>query len=415
MKAYRFIPVVLLFLAAVSCRHETSREEDAGISDQPAGQYSAPPWCDPSHPDGHLAYGHTLAAIPDKNAEESAEAVARVKRDTLNGIAVRQAGLLDVSFIYEQAEKREAEKPMEFPYSYISTDQYLGVNFDNDIFNNTDYYYTNGIRFDFISPLFASSPFAYPMLPGGKASVSFHGMSIVQNMYTPTNPDTGLVIAGDRPFAAYLYFGHFKTSLNGEANHRLYSEIIIGLMGPGSLGGFMQKQIHSIEPAGWQNQIQNDFVLNYTAELEKGLINNEILDFNVFARGQAGTLYDNAGAGARMRLGRFLPYFGSLPLAPFRSREHHGRQQWQYGIFGSFEARLVAYNATLQGGMFNKNSTYTLTAAQLNNFLIQASAGFFIAAGALGISYEQFYISPEFAGGKHFRWGRIRLSYCFGS
>jgi len=283
MKINRFILLLLLLLPAAACRYETSKETETSDHEEASRNPNPPAWLNPTHPDGYLTYSSGNAAIHVTTAEPEAGVIHLVKRDTLNGIAVRQAGLLDVSFILEQAEKREAEKPVEFPYSYISTDRYLGVNFDNDIFNNTDYYYTNGIRFDFISPLFASSPFAYPMLPGGKTSVSYHGMSIVQNMYTPTNPDTGLVMDGDRPFAAYLYFGHFKTSLNGKANYRLHSEIIIGLMGPGSLGGFMQKQIHNIEPVGWQNQIRNDFVLNYTAELEKGLINNDILDFNIFS------------------------------------------------------------------------------------------------------------------------------------
>ena len=50
------------------------------------------------------------------------------------------------------------------------------------------------------------------LLPYPGNSSDYFGISLVQNMYTPTNPDLGEIMINDRPFAAYLYLGHFKIS-----------------------------------------------------------------------------------------------------------------------------------------------------------------------------------------------------------
>lgn len=336
-----------------------------------------------------------------------------VKRDTIRGIAVRDAKAIPFPTGDNVISEREIEDDVFYAMAYTSTNRYISVSFDNDIFNNTDYYYTNGINITYIAPIFASSPLSYSMLPYKKYSMNYHGMSFVQNMYTPTNPDTTTILVGDRPFAAYLYLGHFKNTLSSRKRYRQYSELQIGLIGPGSLGGFVQAQIHDIEPVGWENQIQNDMVLNYTVEVEKGLYNPGPFDLNIFGRGQIGTLYDNLGTGVRVRLGRFNPYFEMPWLAGKNSIEGTDGHNWQYGIFASAMAQVIFYNATLQGGLFNSNNNYTIPAEDLERIVLQASAGIYIAYQQFGLTYEQFYVSPEFKEAYDFRWGHLNLTYCF--
>ncbi len=287
------------------------------------------------------------------------------------------------------------------------------MNFDNDIFNNTDYYYTNGIRISYSSAVFASSPLAWPMLPYRRSSMNYHGMAIVQNMYTPTNPDTSNIIEGDRPFAAYLFLGHFKNSLSEARHYRQYSELQIGLIGPGSMGGLVQSQIHEIPPLGWQAQIQNDLVLNYTALVEKGIYNPAFFDLNLFAQGRIGSLYDDLAGALRIRAGKLNPYFSMPGLANPRSAESKNSLKWQYGIFATAKVSAVLYNATLQGGMFNKNNAYTIPASDLERVVFTGSVGIYFAYRQLGIMYEQFYNTPEFRNALHHRWGHINISYCF--
>ena len=94
----------------------------------------------------------------------------------------------------------------------LSHDRSIRINFDNDIFDNTDRYYTNGIRFDFISPFLKQSPLSWLMVPYWGQGVNYYGVSIGQNMYTPYTTKVGGIHQGDRPYAAYLFIGSFKIS-----------------------------------------------------------------------------------------------------------------------------------------------------------------------------------------------------------
>jgi hypothetical protein len=368
----------------------------------------APHFYYPPSPEIMVKHENNILPQPKRNIPQP-----KARRDTIEGIAVRVPGSISIVKETPELSKIDSVSQAYYAISYISTNSYFSVNFDNDIFSNTDYYYTNGIQFELVAPIFASSPFAWPMLPYRKESINYHGLTIVQNMYTPTNPDTISVIDGDRPFAAYLYIGHTKNTLSIERTYRQYSEIIIGLIGPGSLGGFVQSQIHNVEPVGWQNQIQNDLLLNYTAEFEKGIVNPAYFDLNIFGGAMIGTLYDNAYAGLRVRAGRLNPYFSMPGLAKQKSAEGKNTLDYQIGLTGSAILKAVAYDATLQGGLFNNTSQYTIPGQDIENLVINASLGLFFAYKQLGIKYEHNYISPEFKDAKHHQWGHINITYCF--
>jgi hypothetical protein len=413
VKTARIIYFILLLIIS-SCDPSTEKDNPRNVSKE--NDQSPPPgWMDPAAPD-IILYDESFVFTPEKKEiylKKAATVVIIPRRDTIHGISVRSAG--QITYTGEEISLSERPDNVEAIYSisYVSTNSYVAVNFDNDIFNNTDYYYTNGVRISYVAPIFSSSPLSFPMLPYRKSSINYSGMTVVQNMYTPTNPDTVNILDGDRPFAAYLYFGHFKNTLSFEKKYRQYSELDIGLIGPGSLGGFVQGQIHDIDPKGWENQVQNDLVLNYTAVVEKGLYNPRFFDLNVFASGQIGTLYDNLGGGFRTRIGKLNPYFAMPGLAKKSSIEAIDIHKWQYGIFAKIKAKLVIYDATLQGGMFNKSSNYTIPASDIERFVLEASAGIYIAYKQLGLTLEQYYISKEFKEAYEFRWGHINITYCF--
>lgn len=407
--------MLILLMLLSSCVEEGVRENTADV-DQSTINKEPPAWLPPQAADDWLSYEPPLLSELPLDPEPIPEVVnvpeVLVIRDTINGISVRVPGQIVIPEEDAQLIEQETEEAY-YAISYVSTNSYFGVSFDNDIFSNTDYYYTNGLRFDLIIPIFAGSPFAWPMLPYRKESMNYHGITAVQNMYTPTNPDTISVLEGDRPFAAYLYVGHFKNTLSKKRRYRQYSEIILGLIGPSSLGGFVQGSIHNIEPIGWENQIQNDLVLNYTAIIEKGIVNPSFFDFNIYASGQLGTLYDNLSVGLRMRAGKLNPYFSMPDLANKNSIEHKDALNLQYGITGSAQIKLVAYDATLQGGFFNPNNTYTIPAEDIERFVLQTGMGIYFAYKQLGLTYIHHYISPEHKDAKHHQWGHLNLMYCF--
>lgn len=308
------------------------------------------------------------------------------------------------------AEEKLRETSSELTFSNTKKPWILTVIFDNDIFNNTDYYYTNGAKIELVTPFAYNSP-VNKILPGaGKSSINFSGFSLQQNIYTPINPDAGEIQYNDRPFSAFLTIGQFRESVNIQKKINLKSELSFGIVGPASMGGTVQSTIHDVEPVGWQNQVKNDFVLNYSLQFEKGLISSRNLELNATVNGNIGTLFDKAGAGLYMRAGSFIPvYRGSLSAFS----EKKSKQPFQYWFFVRGNVDAVLFDATLQGGLFNNENPYTISQSALSRIVYGGSAGLALYYKQVGVELENFYLSPEFEGARHFMYGRIKLSATF--
>lgn len=286
----------------------------------------------------------------------------------------------------------------------------LRIIFDNDIWNNTDYYYTNGVNIELITQLAKSSPINKILLGAKKADIEINGFSIRQNMYTPTNPDVSEILNNDRPFAAFLTIGHFRQTYDLKKKIHFNSRLEAGVLGPASLGGTIQSGLHEEEPVGWQNQIQNSFVLNYYTQFEKGLLQLPNFELNATAQASIGTLFNQLGAGFYARFGRFFPFYrGPFKLAGTADK----KSPLQIWFFASGNANITAYDATLQGGLFKSENPYTIQNYELKKLVFQASAGIAVYSGKLGLELENFFLTPEFSEGKNFGWGRIKLIASF--
>jgi hypothetical protein len=295
-------------------------------------------------------------------------------------------------------------------YAYNQTRWQFNVIFDNDIFDNRDYYFTNGFRIELVAPFMDRSPLR-KIFPGFRDSeIDQNGFSITQNIYTPTNPDTSVILVDDHPFSAYLAVGQFRDNYNFRKKLRMRSEIRIGVLGPSSLGQQVQTSIHEIEPVGWQNQINNDIVIDYSFRIEKGLVSTSTIEINAMGRANVGTLYNKAGAGLNLRFGNFMPVFKG-PFSIFENKNPGGRVQ--YWIFMESQFELIGYDATLQGGMFSKDNVYVVDNNDLNRFIFQASMGFALYYNNIGIEYEHFYQTPRFSNAYHFGWGRLKAVLAF--
>jgi len=279
----------------------------------------------------------------------------------------------------------------------------LRVIFDNDIFNNTDYYYTNGINIELITPFARQSPLSRLLVGLSKSQINFYGFSINQNIYTPVNPDIAEVSIGDRPFSAFLTIGQFRESYNLHKNISIKSSINFGVLGPASMGGFVQSSIHNIEPIGWDNQINNTFVFDYYINFQKGIISTPNIELNITAGGNIGTIFNKINTGLYFRTGSFIPVLRGIK---------NNNNAFQYWFFVTGETNLVFYDATLQGGMFNRNNNmYTIQNADINRFVVNLSVGFAMYYKKVGIELQNFYLSPEFKNAYDFRWGRIKLVF----
>jgi len=298
----------------------------------------------------------------------------------------------------------------------LSQETILRVNFDNDILDYTDRFYTNGIRIELISPELAFNPANRLMIPYWNSGTNYYGLSLVQNMYTPSTTKLGGILYGDRPYAAYLYVGSFKITNDPVRHFRQTSELDAGIIGPNSYGEWVQRSFHNAvptnnEPLGWEYQVKNDLVLNYNILYEKGFINARSLELTGFTNGCLGTLYTNFSGGIQLRTGWFNPYFANLGTSKRRILMQSGLRQFQLFFFLKGAGKVVGYDATLQGGLFNQSSVYTLPASEISRMVFQGSAGVSLSVNGLKLDVEQFVLSPEFQNGWWHKWVHIALSF----
>ena len=177
------------------------------------------------------------------------------------------------------------------------------------------------------------------------------------------------------------------------------TELDAGLIGQGAGGEWIQSGLHralgNLQPHGWGNQIRNDVVLGYYARLEKSLVSAACADAGVFGDATLGTLYTNAAAGLTFRAGR---------LASDRPRLY---------LFGRLEEKAVGYDATLQGGLFNRGSPYTLSPSQLDRLVMRADLGATWDRGPFALKFSRSFLGREFHEGLNHQWGELSLLWRF--
>ena len=298
----------------------------------------------------------------------------------------------------------------------LSRESFLRISFDNDILDYTDRFYTNGIRIEIIAPGLRSNPLTRLLVPFRGNGTNHYGLAIVQNMYTPSTTKIGGILYGDRPYAAYLYVGSFKISSDPVSHYRQTSSIDLGIIGPNSYGEWVQRTFHNSvptndEPLGWEYQVQNDAVINYDVALEKGLVNEKHIEVIATGSGCLGTLYTNLAAGVQFRGGLLNPYFSNLGVARKSVLTRQGLRRVQCFFFVKGTGRLVGYDATLQGGMFNHSSVYLIPGSQVSRAVFQGSGGLSLSFDGIRLDLEQFLLSPEFRNGWWHKWVHVGITF----
>jgi lipid A 3-O-deacylase len=299
----------------------------------------------------------------------------------------------------------------------LSRESFLKISFDNDILDNTDRFYTNGLRLDLIVPALNHSPLGWLMIPYWGRGINYYGISLVQNLYTPSTTKIPGIQYGDRPFASYLYFSTFRITLDKEKRNRTTSELAIGIIGPDSYGDYVQQKFHSTvinnsEPDGWVYQVHNDLVLNYNFMIEHGIIQTRKVDLSVNGSGSLGTLYTNLSGGLHFRAGLLNPYYENLGVSRKRYNAAGGLRNFQFYAFVKSAVKAVGYDATLQGGMFENSSPYTVPASGVSRITMNNSIGLSFIYCGIRADIEQFILSPELKNGYWHKWVHIGLTFC---
>lgn len=90
---------------------------------------------------------------------------------------------------------------------------------------------------------------------------------------------------------------NYSVLINTKNNLKVSNEIGVGVMGKLALGEEAQTLVHKIIgsplPIGWDNQLENAFLIDYQFRIEKTLFNNWFINhFSPFAEARIGPLTD---------------------------------------------------------------------------------------------------------------------------
>ncbi len=287
----------------------------------------------------------------------------------------------------------------------IKSDFYFRFNYDNDYFAATDKDYTQGYNLELVAPVLENNPLNFLLL-APKGTVFKYGLSIEHIGFTPEQYQRSEIQFGDRPFAAAIMVKSFLVVTDTQKKTRITSSLSLGIIGPGAFGREMQAGIHRLTgnkiPLGWRHQIKNDVVLNYRLGFEKRIWSyNDLFSLQSHASAQLGTLFTHASAGISSNVG--------LIDSPFTG----DKKGFRLYLYAQPTLKLVGYDATLQGGLFNRDSPYTISADAVERFTAQFDFGLVLKTRTLYFEYTRSLITREFETGQASAWGGVNIGFTF--
>jgi lipid A 3-O-deacylase len=306
----------------------------------------------------------------------------------------------------------------------ISSDHYFRINYENDFFSGTDRDYTQGIYIEKVTPglrgFFLTKVLWQPRSWRQRDCPVKYGLALEHDMYTPNFLDRPEIQYGDRPYAGVILLKTFLTATDTEGRQRISTLLSTGLIGPDAGGEGMQKAIHHLidytQPVGWHNQISNDLVLNYQVNYEKELFSckydagggahyTDRFSLATFSSLRLGTLSSKLATGVTIMLGNFY--------SPFTHPVDRPGKKIQWYFYDQPLVNLVGYDATLQGGVFNRSSPYTIAASDVNRLVFQHRYGFILIFHKLFLEYYQTSNTAEFKTSVYHGTGGLQIGFGF--
>ncbi len=291
-------------------------------------------------------------------------------------------------------------------YKNIGSDRYFRLNYENDFFSATDKYYTQGIHLELVAPWLRKFPVSKILVHPNFSSIRY-GIALEHEGYTPSDYTVSYILHGDRPFAACFFLKTFLIATDSVKKQRFSSSVSAGVIGQAAGGAEMQtvihRWLHDETPYGWPNQIHNDAILNYHVDYEKQLVSlGHFLSVDADAMARAGTLSDKVNVGTTIMFG----YFDD----PFSSTIAHAKNLRVYA-YEHAAINAVGYDATLEGGVFDKTSPYTISAKDVTPFVFENRFGFVVQYQRIWLEYFQSLLSNEFTTGNYHVWGGVQVAF----
>ena len=254
--------------------------------------------------------------------------------------------------------------------------QTVQVFFENDLFGDTDKYYTNAVQITWLSndlkryrddprlpdwsiPVIRAIPFS-----GDPESIHNVGILMGQQIYTPSDIQATALIENDQPYSGFLYGGlalHSKTHVILDT-----LEIVMGVVGPAAQAEFSQNTVHDIRniptAKGWDNQLHNEPAVRFSWQRKWRVQHTTFFDFLEndlisHAGMTLGNVRISGNTGGEIRFGHNIPKdFGSDVIhagagvsAPVTRRLKSAKKPFGAHIFASSQVEAVLHDIFLDG------------------------------------------------------------------
>jgi len=288
----------------------------------------------------------------------------------------------------------------------------LVLEIENDLLFNTDSYYTAGIALSFTNKKLHKTPTQLILNLIAKKDIDITGFGLQQRIYTPYSIAQPNIIKNDRPYSAYFLLSNYSVFINSKKRTLISSELGVGVMGPIAGGEEVQSFVHTILgntiPIGWENQLNNAFLIDYQMRIEKSFFKGSFSEhFIPFAELRVGPLTDRVKMGLKFRLGNKSNSMMKLTKGEYSSKKFI----WEWIISGNLQG--VFYDATLQGGVLNKDESIALPKQDIveKQFQVRMGVNFYIKR--FSFRYMVKYNSRDFANAVVHRYGSVNFGYSF--
>jgi len=289
----------------------------------------------------------------------------------------------------------------------------FGFKSDNDSYlgQGSDRYYTNGLFINFRHAMDQQK------LREGleKKTYEISAGQKMYNSYSGYAPDPAFQ---DRPFAGYLYVeGAMNWFYSNESILKASAQI--GTTGPNSLAEDGQELLHRVvgfyDLEGWDYQIRNELAVNLSAQYSRLLTRtaDNAVEFSFEGYANLGTTFSGAGAGILFRTGNLNQLFNSAYTNAVigNNAKTKALVKREFFFYAKPQLNLAAYDATIQGSMFNNNSPVTFDQKPL------------VFAQQLGVDYSSQRFTVDFgvvfktkevkSTARAHQWGSISMFYRF--
>jgi len=217
-----------------------------------------------------------------------------------------------------------------------------------------------------------------------------------QLIFTPYAGNVNEPGRQDRPFAGYTYIQGSRSYINA-AGRMLKLSASLGQLGPQSgaeqVQEFVHRALNLYKPAGWQYQVQNEIGLQFQADYSMPITKDKsgTLDINMINHGSLSNIFCNAATGILLRAGRFNDPMHSVAMGA-GNLSKQGNIPNEFFFYSKTMLNYVFYDATIQGGLFNKKSQIVFESMP---FVFSGEFGCQYSYRRWGLSYSIIFKSKE--------------------